>query len=225
VTDKEKLDELFRSVPSSARRPAASTAPEPLPAAPRPTPRPDPDGAREQRALREREERREVQERDAARQQATEKRLREAQRRQLIQQIKWVVIDMFVTWERISPEAIAEAKEEIERKLSTLPILELPVHELQQLGTAIREKVYRSYRTREVPVFPPPHQTATPMTVHHAPREVAMPMHRILSGFFMCPSCDEEFELDLTPEKEAVCPDCGVRLEEFDEEDDDGDED
>ena len=103
--------------------------------------------------------------------------------------------------------------------------MELPVHELQQLGTAIREKVYRSYRTREVPVFPPPHQTATPMTVHHAPREVAMPMHRILSGFFMCPSCYEEFELDLTPEKEAVCPDCGVRLEEFDEEDDDGDED
>ncbi|MEO7862418.1 MAG: hypothetical protein ABIU05_18695 [Nitrospirales bacterium] len=51
-----------------------------------------------------------------------------------------------------------------------------------------------------------------------------MPMHKILTGYFICPTCEEEFNLDRVPEKEAVCADCRVSLEELEEEDDDDDE-
>ena len=51
-----------------------------------------------------------------------------------------------------------------------------------------------------------------------------MPMHRVLTGYFMCPRCDEEFELNLVPEKEAVCADCRVPLEELEMDEDDGDD-
>ena len=49
-------------------------------------------------------------------------------------------------------------------------------------------------------------------------------LHRMFSGDFFCPRCDEEFALDRVPENEALCPNCRVALEEFeaDEGDDDG---
>ena len=37
------------------------------------------------------------------------------------------------------------------------------------------------------------------------------------SGYFICPLCDEEFELDREPEKDSKCEDCGVPLEELEE--------
>ena len=228
LTDEEHIQRLFGSVPSSARRPA--TSPEPLPPTPRPTPRPDRDEAhaqREQQARREREAQREAQrdaqQRDAARQQATEQRQRAERTRALIQHVKCLVVDCYFSFNPIPPEAIAEAKEEIERKFATLPILELPQSELQQHATAIRERVYAPHRKTPMQksvAAPPRRDVATP-PVHSQPKENAMPMIRILSGDFYCPGCDAEFELDRTPEKEAVCADCGVQLEEFEDEGED----
>jgi transcription initiation factor IIE alpha subunit len=39
-------------------------------------------------------------------------------------------------------------------------------------------------------------------------------MRRLLSGLYFCPQCDDDFDLDLTPESEARCPTCRVVLEE-----------
>ena len=221
LTDEEHIRRLFGSAPSSSRTPAAPATPAPRPAAPRPTPRPERDWAQEARAQ---ETRRQLEvQREAEREQAAEQRRLAERTRSVIQHIKLFVVDCYFPSDPIPMEAIAEAKEEIERKLGTLPILELPVHELQQLGTALRDKIYRTYRTREVPISPVPLQAPTPMTVHHAPREVVMPMHKVLTGFFDCPVCETEYQLDLVPEKEAVCPDCRVALEELEEEDDDDD--
>ena len=225
LTDEEHIRRLFGSAPSSSRTPVASTVREPQPAAPRPTPRPESRPSPEARAAAR--QRTEVATQAAQQRRDTDRRIREGQTRTQIQQVKLLVIDAYFSFDPIPLEAIAEAKEEIERKLGTLPILELPQWELQQHATAIRERIYSRYRQTRAQTnvaVPLPRDVSLPL-VHAQPKEVAMPMHRILSGFFMCPSCDEEFELDLTPEKEAVCPDCGVRLEEFDEEDDDGDED
>ena len=44
-----------------------------------------------------------------------------------------------------------------------------------------------------------------------------MPIHKILSGFYICPRCDEEFELDRVQERDAICKDCRVTLEELEE--------
>ena len=222
LTDEEHIRRLFGSAPSSSRTPAAPATPAPRPAAPRPTPRPERDWAQEARAQ---ETRRQLEvQREAEREQAAEQRRLAERTRSVIQHIKLLVVDCYFPSDPIPMEAIAEAKEEIERKLGTLPILELPVHELQQLGTALRDKIYRAYRTRELPISPAPLQTAPPARIHTLPTEVAMPMHRILSGYFFCPTCEEEYELDRTPEKEAVCQDCRVPLEEDEVDDDDYEE-
>ena len=46
-----------------------------------------------------------------------------------------------------------------------------------------------------------------------------MPMHKVLTGYFICPRCDEEFDLHRVPEQDAVCQECRVPLEEVEEED------
>ena len=52
-----------------------------------------------------------------------------------------------------------------------------------------------------------------------------MPMHKVLTGFFICPDCENEFELDRMPETKAICADCGARLEALEDEDEDDDDD
>jgi hypothetical protein len=158
------------------------------------------------------------------RRQAAEHQARAAQQREVIQQLKLLVVDLYFTWEPIPLEARAEAKMQIERTLSALPLVELPPWERQQLATGVRDRVFAPYRKTLMPgaaAVPPPREIST--IVHTQPTEVIMPMHRVLTGYFICPRCDEEFELDRMPEKEAVCEDCRVPLEEL-EEDEDGDE-
>ena len=223
LTDEEHIRRLFGSAPSSSRTPVAPTMREPRPIAPRPLPGPDPSAAHALRAEEARRERVAFQEEQ--RQQAAEQRSREEKRRTLIQQIKWMTIDMFFTCERIPAAAIVDAKLAIDRVLQQLPILELPQHELQQIATAVREHVYNLYRqtAAQTNVAVPPPRDVTPAIVHPQPKEMVMPMHRMFSGDFFCPRCDEEFSLDRIPEKDAVCPDCGVPLEEFEEDESDGD--
>ena len=45
-----------------------------------------------------------------------------------------------------------------------------------------------------------------------------MPMQKVLSGYFECRLCEEDYELDRVPEQEALCSECHVKLEERDEE-------
>jgi hypothetical protein len=45
----------------------------------------------------------------------------------------------------VSTSTKAEAKMAIEREMRTLPLLELPLEELQQIGTGIRDKIYARY--------------------------------------------------------------------------------
>ena len=225
ATDEERIRRLVESAPSSSRRPTASTAPEPRPSAPRPTPRPESGPSPEARAAAR--QRTEVAEQAAQQRRDTDRRIREGQTRTQIQHVKCLVVDAYVTFDPIPPEAIAEAKEQIERKLATLPILELPLLELQQIATGVRERIYKLYRQApaqpSVAALPP--RDVTPTPVHNPPQEVTiMPMHKLLTGDFFCPRCDEEFELDRVPEKDAVCADCRVPLEEFAEEDDEGDD-
>ena len=206
LTDKQQLDRLFGSIPSFTRSPAASTTRESQHDAPRPTPRPERDWAQEAHAAKQRQ--------------------RAERTRGAIQQIKFLVIDCHFPSDPIPMEAIAQAKEEIERKLGTLPILDLPQWELQQHATAIRERIYSRYRQppTQTSVAVPPRRDVTPSLIHPQPKESDMPIHRIVSGFFICPTCEEEYALDRTPEASANCPDCHVPLEELadDEEDDDG---
>ena len=129
LTDEERIRRLVESAPSSSRRPTASTAPEPRPSAPRPTPRPESGPSPEARAAAR--QRTEVAEQAAQQRRDTDRRIREGQTRTQIQHVKCLVVDAYVTFDPIPPEAIAEAKEQIERKLATLPILELPLLELQ----------------------------------------------------------------------------------------------
>lgn len=224
LTDEEHIRRLFGSAPSASRTPVASTVREPQPATPRPIPGPERDGAHEQRAQEARRAR-EARE-DAQRRQVAEQRSCEETRRTLIQQLKWMTIDMFFTCENIPAAARADAKVAIERVFAQLPILELPQHELQQIATAVREQVYNLYRQAPAPpmVAVPPRHDVTPPTVYPQQKEMVMPMHRMFSGDFFCPRCDEEFALDRVPENEALCPNCRVALEEFeaDEGDDDG---
>ena len=226
LTDEQHIQRLLGSVPSSAQRPAASPTLEPLPAAPRPTPRPDPERARERRALLEREEQREAQEREAECQRANEQRRRAERTRGMIQHIKLLVVDCYFPSDPVPMEAIGEAKKQIEHELFSLPILDLPLLELQQIASGVRERVYAPYRRASAAstVATPPRRDVTPPTVYPQQKEMVMPMHRMFSGDFFCPRCDEEFALDRVPENEAICPNCRVALEEFeaDEGDDDG---
>ena len=42
-------------------------------------------------------------------------------------------------------------------------------------------------------------------------------LHRVLTGYYVCPTCDERFEADDAREHELVCPDCNVALEVADD--------
>jgi len=103
-------------------------------------------------------------------------------------------------------EAQVEAKLSIEQKLLTLPILDLPFFEILQIGQALRDSVYGKFR-----------QNQSTHNIHPQKKELNMPITKLLSGLFDCPSCGDEFALDLTPEKEARCPECNVTLEEIED--------
>jgi hypothetical protein len=216
TTEEEDLRRLFGPAVPSRRPHPASQDLEPRRTARPPTPPRDPGVSRE---LIVQEVRRQWEARQAdKRRQATEQRSRAAEQRQVIQYLKLLVVDLYFTREPIPPEARAEAKMEIERTLATLPLLELPPWEQQQLAIGVRDRVFASYRKAPTPnaaTVPPPREIST--IVHAQPTEVIMPMHKVLTGYFICPCCDEEFELDRMPEKEAVCEDCRVPLDELEE--------
>jgi hypothetical protein len=130
-------------------------------------------------------------------------------------------VDLHFSLSPVPSAAIAEAKEAIERKLITLPILELPLTELQQIGTGLRDTIYDRYRTPAVsaPVQPTSLITSNPLPT----QEVTMPKRKLVSGYFACPLCEEEYELDRVPEREAVCDECHVKLQEINEGNDDAD--
>ena len=222
TTEEEDLRRLWGpAAPSNRSHPAPQTI-EPPRVARRPAPPRDPDWSREmilQECRRQWEALQEEERRHAA-----EQRSRAAQERSLIQEVKCLVVDLDFTREPMPPEALAEAKEQIERTLTTLPILELPPVEVQQIAAGVRERVFAQFRRPPAPVALPSHRDVTQTTGHAQLTEVPMPMHRVLTGYFMCPRCDEEFELDLVPEKEAVCADCRVPLEELEMDEDDDDD-
>jgi len=222
TTEEEDLCRLLGPpIPASRPQPASPDLEPRRPARPS-TPRRDVGWSHEQ-ILQEVRRQWEARQADMRRQ-AAEHQARAAQQREVIQQLKLLVVDLYFTWEPIPLEARAEAKMQIERTLSALPLVELPPWERQQLATGVRDRVFAPYRKTLMPgaaAVPPPREIST--IVHTQPTEVIMPMHRVLTGYFICPRCDEEFELDRMPEKEAVCEDCRVPLEEL-EEDEDGDE-
>jgi len=224
TTEEEDLRRLFgTAVPARRTHPAPQDI-EPRRPARRSTPAHDPGWSREQ--IRQEVRRQWEALQDEERRQAAEQRSRAAEQRSVIQHLKLLVVDMFFTWEPIPPEARAEAKEQIERTFAALPILDLPPSERQQIATSVRERVFATFRRPPTPtlVVVPSRKDVTPTTVHAQPTEVVMPMQRVLSGYFICPLCDEEFELDREPEKDAKCEDCGVPLVELEEDEDGGDD-
>jgi hypothetical protein len=138
-----------------------------------------------------------------------------------VQEVKFLVVDLHCPWPPVPSAATVEAKEAIERKLLTLPLLELPLTELQQIGTGLRDTIYDRYRTpaAAAPVPPTSLIISTPNPL--PTQEVTMPKRKVVSGFFECPLCEEEYELDRVPEPEAVCEECHVKLEKVDDEGDD----
>jgi hypothetical protein len=223
TTEEEDLRRLFGpAVPSRRTYPAPQDL-EPRRAARPSTPPRDPGWSRAQieQEVRRHWEALQVDKR----RRAEEQRARDAQQRILIQEIQWLVVDLYFNREPMPPEALAEAKAEIARTFATLPIAEMSLWERQQIATSVRERVFAPYRKTLMPsaaAVPPPREITT--IVHAQPTEVIMPMHRVLTGYFICPRCDEEFELDRMPEKEAVCDDCHVPLEELEEDEDGGDD-
>lgn len=223
TTEEEDLRRLFGMAAPSRRPPTVPQEVEPRRAAPRPTPSGDSGWSREQ--IRQEVRRQWEALQDEQRRHAAEQRSRAAEQRMVIQHLKLLVVDLYFTWEPISTEARAEAKEQIERTLATLPIMDLPLWELQQIATSVRERVFAPYRRPPASVALPSRSNVPQTTAHAQPMEVvAMPMHRVLTGYFICPRCEEEFSLELVPEKEAVCEDCHVPLEEL-EVDENNDED
>lgn len=222
TTEEEDLRRLWgTAAPSNRSHPAPQTI-EPPRVARRPALPRDPGWSREMIRQECRRQWEALQEEE--RRHADEQRSRAAQQRSLIQEIKWLVVDMHFTREPMPPEARAEAKEQIERTLTTLPILDLPRVEVQQIAAGVRERLFAQFRRPPAPVALPSHRDVTQNTVHTHPTEVPMPMQKVLTGYFICPRCDEEFELDLVPEKEAVCEDCRVPLEELEVDEDDSDD-
>lgn len=224
TTEEEDLRRLFGPPVSASRPQRASQEIEPRRTAQPSTPRRDVGWSQAQivQEVRRQWEARQVEKR----RHAAEQQSRAAQQREILQHLKLLVVDLYFTRDPIPPDARAEAKAEIERTLSALPLLELPPWERQQLAAGVRDRVFAPYRTIPTPnaaAVPPPRAITT--IVHAQPTEAAMSMQRVLSGYFICPLCDEEFELDREPEKDAKCEDCGVPLEELeeDEEDDNAD--
>jgi hypothetical protein len=156
--------------------------------------------ARRQRERQQQEQNRKIQ----------EQQFREQKIRQIIQQVKMYVEDWdWQNWEAPT-ETRVKVKMAIERTLLRMNILDLPYQEVLEVGQAVRDRIYARYR-----------QTQSVHPVQLQTQEVIMPMKKVLSGWFFCPQCDDEFELDRTPEKEARCPTCGVRLEKDEESDND----
>ena len=218
TTEDEDLRRLFGPAVPARRTYPAPQERAPRRPAQRPAPPRDPGWSREQ--IRQEVRRQWEALQDEERREAAEQRSRAAQQRSVIQHLKLLVVDMFFTWEPIPPEARAEAKEQIERKLITLPILDLPLLELQQIATGVRERVFAPFRNPPPPVVVPSRSNVTQTLLPAHSTEVAMPLRKVLSGFFECPSCGEEYELDRVPEQEAVCEECHVKLEEVDDEGD-----
>jgi len=136
-----------------------------------------------------------------------DQRQQEQRKRQLVQQIKSNVVDCYWLCD-VPMEARVEAKLAIEKKLFSLQILELPHYEIQQVGEAIRERIYSRYR-----------QNQSVQQVQPTQKENIMAITKLVSGLFICPKCEIEYELDRTHEKDARCSTCHVNLEEVEEED------
>jgi len=226
ATEDEDLRRLFGPAAPSRPPSPVSQEVEPRRAASHPAPARDPGWSREQ--IRQECRRQWDALQDEQRRLAAEQRSRAAEERMVIQHLKLLVVDMYLTRDPIPPEARAEAKEQIERTFATLPILELPPLERQQLARGVRDRIFARFRRPPLPppVVVPSRRDVTPPPIHAQPMEVVMPMQRVLSGYFICPLCDEEFELDREPEKDAKCDDCGAPLEELDEDEggEDGDD-
>ena len=215
--DERQLDRLCASAGASVPSPRASVSDVPES---RPMPRP---GARPSQNHAVEDLRRHQQAREEAQRRAEAARHERATRiRALVQQVQLLVVDLHFSVPPVPSAAIAEAKVAIERELIQLPLLELPLTELQQIATGLRDKIYATFRTTPASVPAPSTSVITPTPNHLSPKEATMPMRKVLSGYFECPLCEEEYELDRVPEPEAVCEECHVKLEEVDEEDNDG---
>ena len=157
----------------------------------------------------ERAERRRCQERkeEKLRMQKNEADSLLRKKRETVQEVKSRVVDWHFSLYNIPSEAKARVKIEIERVLATLPVSELPMSELIQIGEGIREKAYAQFEK-------------TVDTQEQPNMEVKkMAKERLISGIYLCPECDEEFEINREKEAELVCEDCGVRLEEVTDDD------
>jgi hypothetical protein len=213
--DERLLDHLFASSGMSIPSPRVSASDEPKPGSvsrpgARPAQHPAAEDLRQQRQARAEVNRRA----EAARQE------RATRIRTLVQEIKFFAVDAHFQWPPVPPAALADAKIALERELPTHPLLDLPRLEVQQIAVGIRDKVYARYRTPAVAVPTPSTSLITPTPSYLSPKEAAMPMQKVLSGYFECPVCEEEYELDRVPELEAKCDACHVKLVEV--EDDDG---
>lgn len=216
--DERLLDRLCASAGAAVPSPHASVSDGPES---RPMPRP---GARPSQNPAAEELRRHQQVREEARRQAQVNQQERATRmRALIQHTKLVVIDFYCAWPPVPSAAIAEAKLAIEREMMQLPLLELPLLELQQIGNGIRDQIYDRHRTPTVSVPVPPTSLTTPTPSPLSTQEVNMPKRKVVSGFFECPMCDQQYELERVPEREAVCDECHEKLQEVTEGDDDAD--
>ena len=125
-----------------------------------------------------------------------------SKKRQIVQEVKSRVVDWHFSLHNIPNEAKARVKIEIERVLATLPVSELPITELIQIGEGIRDKVYAPYEKT--------------VDVHKQPNreEIAMSKERLISGIYLCANCDQEFDIQRETEAGLICEDCGGRLEE-----------
>jgi hypothetical protein len=215
--DERLLDRLWASAKASTASPRASESDVSEPkSVPHPAGRPPatPTG----------EDLRQQQAREEARRQAETARQERATRiRAIVQEVKFLVVDLYCPWPPVPPAALAEAKVAIERHLPTHPLLELPRMEVQQIGGAIRDKVYSPYQTPAGAVPAPSSSLITPTPSPLPTQEVIMSKRKIVSGFFECPMCDQQYELERVPEREAVCDECHEKLQEVNEGDDDAD--
>jgi DNA-directed RNA polymerase subunit RPC12/RpoP len=144
-------------------------------------------------------------EEDAIREQkeAEDKRVRK--KREAIQEVKRKVVDWYFSSYSVPAAAKAQVKMEVERVLATLPIAELPLSELIQIGEGIRDKIYAPYENAI---------TAQNKTSQISQEVLKMSRERLISGIYFCPNCNEEFDLHRENEAGLICEECGGRLEE-----------
>jgi len=115
----------------------------------------------------------------------------------------------------VAEEARNRVRKAIDKKIRLLPRLDLYEvmdHNFEGLictAEQIRDRVYRQYQLEQE-------------VIKKLEKEVEkMSKIRLLTGIFICPKCEEEFELDREPENLAICEDCRVALEELDEDESD----